>query len=43
MKDEDWAREAVEALLANCLRAVAARLQNDAEAVLMQLLRRGVL
>jgi hypothetical protein len=38
---DSWARAAVERLLAKCLREVAARLQRDSEAVLMEMLRRG--
>jgi hypothetical protein len=40
MDDEEWARRAVETLLRRCMQAVLARLQDDAEALLMEITRR---
>lgn len=42
MNDEQWAKEAVRALLARCIRATASRLQDDADALLVVLLRWGI-
>ena len=40
MDDDKWAALAVDKLLRRCLQAVAMRLQDGAEALLMELARR---